>query len=96
MPQGIKWDYQVYCLCDDYMPGHSNERTYLVGRQKSGLLWLGRSEDGCYPPIYKVVESYSYSDVGSFINALPECEEEDFLRFFRDDPKVTEEDLKGV
>ena len=67
MPHGIRWDYQIYCECD-YSPASSSARTSLVGRQKSGLLWIGWSEDDCWPPVNKVSGSMSYPTVSDFIN----------------------------
>ena len=89
MPRGIRWDHQIFCEFESG-PWNSKYWTTLVGRQKSGRLWIGWSKEEDWPPVREVSECWSFDYVGDFIDNLHQCSHEDFLSCFENDSKYTD------
>ena len=76
MPRGVKWDYSLYI--ELHSLGNTRCWTQYVGRQKSGVFWIGSFS-------WEAEGSWSCETPGDFIDEiehLPHCYVNEFYRYF--------------
>ena len=84
MPRGVKWDYSLYI--ESHSVGNSQCWTQYVGRQKSGVFWIGSYS-------WEGGGSWSCETPGDFIEEIAGFDQyyvDQFFRYFLTNSKYSD------